>query len=121
MASHADEFGVRKIPMRFYRSKNGSEPVRDWLRDLEQRDRNTVGQDLMRAQFSWPAGMPLCKPLGQGLWEIRTTLPSRRIARVLLCFHESELWALHAFIKKTQKTPDEDMALGRQRMKDIAK
>ena len=65
----------------------------------------------MRAQWRWPIGMPLCRAMGRGLWEIRTELPSRRIARVLLCVDEGALVALHAFIKKTQKAPDDELAL----------
>lgn len=93
--------------------------MRAWLKTLDSADRHAVGLDLMRVQFRWPVGMPLCRPLGQGLWEVRTTLPSRRIARVLFCLLEGELWALHSFIKKTQKTPPPDLALARQRMKEI--
>lgn len=108
-----------KTPLVFYRRASGEEPVRAWLKKLDPADRQAVGLDLMRVQFRWPVGMPLCRPLGQGLWEVRTTLPSRRIARVLFCLFEGELWALHSFIKKTQKTPPSDLALARQRMKEI--
>jgi hypothetical protein len=66
-----------------------------------------------------PVGMPLCRAMGQGLWEIRTDLPSNRIARVLLCLHEGVLLALHGFIKKTQKTPDVELALARKRQKEL--
>lgn len=108
-----------KIPLVFYRTAAGGEPVREWLKAIERENRLKVGQDLMRVQFRWPVGMPLCRPLGSGLWEVRTSLPDRTISRVLICFHRQTLYALHAFIKKTQKTPDEDLALARQRMKEI--
>ena len=65
-----------------------------------------------------PVGMPLCKSLGDGLWEIRSDLPSRRIARVLFCVTEGELLLLHGFIKKTQKTPPSDLKLARRRMRE---
>ena len=93
--------------------------VLDWLRGLAPKDRNTVGQDLMRVQFRWPVGMPLCRPLGGGLWEVRSDLTSNRIARVLVCFSEGRLIALHGFIKKTQKTPDVELALARKRMREL--
>ncbi len=64
----------RKTPLVFYRTETGNEVVRDWLRRLEQADRNAIGQDLMRLQFRWPVGMPLCRPLGDGLWEVRSNL-----------------------------------------------
>jgi phage-related protein len=109
----------QKTPLVFYRSRSGKEPVREWLKALDAADRLAVGQDLMRAQWRWPVGMPLCRAMGQGLWEIRTELPSNRIARVLLCLDEGALVALHAFIKKTQKTPDDELTLARKRQKEL--
>ena len=105
----------RKIPVVFYRTRAGVEAVRDWLRDLDDGDRNAVGQDLMRVQYRWPVGMPLCRALGEGLWEVRSSLPGNRIARVLFSVHQGRILALHGFIKKTQKTTDEDLALARRR------
>ena len=106
-------------PLSFYRSSSGREPVREWLKALPIADRRAVGLNLMRVQFRWPVGMPLCRALGDGLWEVRSTLPSKRIARVIFCFAEEVLVALHAFIKKTQKTPSAELAIARERMKEI--
>ena len=63
--------------------------------------------------------MPLVRSLKDGLWELRSSLPSRRIVRVILCFHDQALIVLHAFIKKTQKTPADDLALAKRRMKEV--
>jgi len=109
----------RKMPVVFYRTATGSEVVRDWLRALDEDDRNVIGQDLMRVQYRWPIGMPLCRALGEGLWEVRSDLPSNRTARVLFGIHESRILILHGFIKKTQKTPNEDLALARRRKKEF--
>jgi phage-related protein len=109
----------RKIPVVFYRTRSGAEVVRDWLRGLDEADRNAVGQDLMRVQYRWPVGMPLCRALGDGLWEVRSSLPSNRIARVLFSVHQERIVALHGFIKKTQKTPDDDLALARRRKREF--
>lgn len=108
-----------KVQLIFYRSPAGADVVLEWLRNLPDEDRNVVGQDLMRVQFQWPIGMPVCRPLGDGLWEVRSNLPSKRIARVLFCFTEGRLLALHAFIKKTQKTPDAELQLGRRRKREF--
>jgi phage-related protein len=115
----AEDRRPRKIPLIFYRAWFGSEPVREWLKGLPESERHAIGKDLMRAQWRWPAGMPLCRPLGGGLWEVRTDLPTRRTARVLLCLHEEQLVALHAFIKKTRATPDGDLELARKRKKEL--
>lgn len=108
-----------KIPLIFFCSPTGSEPVREWLRALVEEERQAVGRDLLRAQWRWPVGMPLCRPMGSGLWEIRTDLPTKRTARVLICLHRDHLVALHGFIKKTRATPDEDLALARRRQKEL--
>jgi phage-related protein len=109
----------RKIPLVFYRTRAGSEVVRDWLRGLTREDRNAIGQDLMRVQFRWPVGMPLARSLGDGLWEVRSDLGSNRISRVFICFTGGQLVALHGFIKKTQKTPDAELRLGYRRMREF--
>ena len=109
----------RKIPLIFYRSRQGSEPVRKWLKGLPEAERHAIGKDLLRAQWRWPVGMPLCRPLGNGLWEVRTDLPTKRAARVLLCLHDEHLVALHGFIKKTRAAPDDDLALARKRQKEL--
>jgi phage-related protein len=108
-----------RIPVVFYRTQAGEEVVRDWLRGLDEPDRRIIGQDLIRVQFRWPIGMPLCRPLGEGLWEVRSDLAGNRIARVLLCFAEQRLVALHGFIKKTQKTPDAVLKLARKRQREF--
>lgn len=97
----------------------GHEPVRAWLLELERDDRLTIGADLQRVQYRWPIGMPLCRSLGHGLWEVRTSLSGNRIARVLICFHDGLLYALHGFIKKTQATPKTELLLARKRMNEV--
>jgi phage-related protein len=108
-----------KTPIRFYRTAAGGEPVLDWMRGLPKNDRRSVGGDLARVQYGWPVGMPLCRSLAGGLWEIRSALPSGRIARIVFFFHGGEIGLLHGFIKKTQKTPAADVALARKRMKEM--
>jgi phage-related protein len=107
------------IPLVFWRSAAGREPVREWLTGLSREDKRTVGRDMAKVQFGWPVGLPLCRPLSGGLWQVRSTLPSRREARVFFGFHDRVLIALHVIIKKTQKTPAEDLALARQRLKEV--
>jgi phage-related protein len=109
----------QKIPLIFYRTEAGGEPVREWLKGLAVAERQAIGRDLLRAQWRWPVGMPLCRPLGGGLWEVRTALPTKRTARLLLGFYRGHLVALHGFIKKTRTMPDEDLALARKRQKEL--
>jgi len=57
--------------------------------------------------------------MGNGLWEIRTDLPTKRVARVMLCVHREHLVALHGFIKKTCATPVDDLELAHRRQKEL--
>ena len=97
----------------------GRKPVRDWLRGLEKAERQSIGTDLLRAQWRWPVGMPLCRPIGHGLWEIRTDLRTKRTAGVLLCLYREHRVALHGFIKKTPAMPEPDLATARNRQKEL--
>ena len=108
----------KPIPLRFWRSTTGREPVREWLNELPLDDRRIIGRDMAKVQFGWPIGLPLCRPMGDGLWEVRSSLPSKREARVLFGFYEGGLIALHAFIKKAQRTAPDDLSLARQRFKE---
>ena len=80
----AEDRPPHKIPLIFFRSEAGSEPVREWLKGL-----------------------------------VRTDLPTKRTARVLLCLYRGRLVALHGFIKKTRTTPDDDLALARKHQKEL--
>jgi phage-related protein len=94
----------------FYRSTAGTEPVREWLKSLPSHERLAIGEDIKAVQFRWPLGMPLVKKLTGKLWEVRTQLPTR-IARVLFTAKGGQMVLLHGFIKKTQTTAPQDIAL----------
>jgi antitoxin HicB len=74
----------------------------------------------LRPQQVFPYRLALRFP-GNGLWEVRTDLPTKRTARVLLCLYRGHLVALHGFIKKTRTTPDDDLALARKRQKELVR
>lgn len=106
------------LPVFFYRTRAGGEPLRTWLRELPEGDRRAIGSDLRRVQTGWPVGMPLCRSLGGGLWELRSNLPSRRIGRLIFFVEDGEIYVVHGFIKKTRKTPPEDITLAAKRLKE---
>jgi phage-related protein len=119
MTTRAPRAARQKIELVFYRNAQGTEPVKDWLKVLPRAERRVIGQDLMRVQWRWPVGMPLCRAMGQGLWEVRSSLAGNRMARVLFCAHEEVLVALHGFIKKTAQTPAADLKTARKRLKEV--
>lgn len=110
---------LKRLPAVFFATPNGNEPVRDWLLDLKESDRRIVGQDIATAEFGWPIGMPVCRPLNKGLWEIRSNISNDRIARVIFTITEDRMVLLHGFVKKTQKTPKPDLSLAIKRRKEL--
>ena len=107
----------KRLPACFYRTAGGREPVREWLRSLDLEDRKIIGEDIKDVEFSWPIGMPLVRPLGRELWEVRSSLTSGKIGRVIFCVHDGRMVLLHGFIKKSRKTPRHDIGLALRRMK----
>jgi len=76
-----------------------------------------MGEDIKDVEFSWPIGMPLVRSLGNVLWEVRSSLPQGRIARVIFCVEQGSMVLLHGFMKKSQKTPQRDIDLALKRKK----
>ena len=111
---------MKRLPASFYALPSGREPVRDWLKELDPEDRKVIGEDIKDVEYAWPIGMPLCRSLGNGLWEIRSDLPHGRIARVIFCALANEMVLLHAFMKKTQKAPYAEIEIALKRKKDIS-
>ena len=99
----------------FFKSLPGNEPVREWLQSLPIEDKKAIGADIKTVQFGWPLGMPLVRKLEAGLWEVRVTLRNR-IARILFTVEGNQMVLLHGYIKKSQKIPQEDMSLARERL-----
>ena len=113
------EIPTKKIAARFFRSANGRMPVREWILELGAADRQVIGKDIQKVEFGWPIGMPYCRPLGRGLWEVRSDISSGRIARTLFGISNGQMVLLHAFVKKTQKTLQQDIDLALRRMKEL--
>jgi len=110
---------MKKVQARFFETASGVRPVREWLVALSRLDRATIGKDIQRVEFGWPIGMPYCRSLGRGLWEIRSDLVDGRIARTIFYFEGSQIVLLHGFIKKSQKTPASEIDLAIRRMKEL--
>jgi len=121
--SEALEKQGKRVPAIFFRTDAGGETLRELtasrsrinsLKSVSSEDRKRIGEDIKTVEFGWPIGMPVCKPLGNGIYEVRTSLAQNRIARVLFYIDKKgRMVLLHGFIKKTQKTPEDDLELAR--------
>jgi phage-related protein len=110
---------MKRITARFYRNASGAEPVREWLLELNKDDRKAIGTDIATVEFGWPIGLSVCRPIGKGLYEVRTNLSGNRIARVLFTIVGDVMVLLHGFIKKSRKTPKAEFALAKARKADV--
>jgi phage-related protein len=99
----------------FFKSAGGNEPGRGFIQELPPEDRRVVGYDLRTVQDGFPIGMPVCRPLGDHLYEVRSSLPSLREARLLFFIDGSFLVVVSGFIKKSQRTPPGELDLARAR------
>ncbi len=106
------------LRIKFFRTGNGNEPVREWLKSLSPDIRKIIGEDIKSVQFGWPLGMPLVRKLAPNLWEIRSSI-REGIVRVLFTIVDNKMVLLHGFIKKSQKTPQNDLDIARRRLRKV--
>lgn len=99
----------------FFRLDSGREPVRDWLRGMDAASRRTIGEAIKTLQFGWPVGMPLARKMDTDLWELRSKLAGG-IARTFFTIHQGNIILLHGFVKKSQKTPANELATAKRRL-----
>jgi phage-related protein len=109
-------YGLSKprLSVKFFRTTEGREPVREWLKALPAEERKAIGDDIRTVQFGWPVGMPLVRKIEAGLWEVRVDLPGG-IARIFFTVFSDDAVLLHGFIKKSQRTPLADLKTAKQR------
>jgi phage-related protein len=109
---------LNKLHVHFFRSTSGREYVRDFLLSLTAEDRKAIGTDIKTVQFGWPLGMPFVRKMEANLWEVRSDIPDG-IARVLFTVVGDRIVLLHAFIKKSGKTPEKELITARKRLKAV--
>jgi len=63
--------------------------------------------------------MQVSRPLGNKLYEVRSSISDKRIGRVIFTIIDYYMVLLNGFVKKTQQTPKEEIDLALKRMKEI--
>lgn len=110
---------MKRVKAVFYESGSGNMPVREWLLSLDREDRRIIGEDIATVEFGYPIGMPVCRNLGNGLYEVRSDISDGKIARVIFIVKRGYMVLLHGFIKKTQKTPKQDIDMASKRAREL--
>jgi len=101
----------------FFETENGNQPVREFIIKLSKEDQKAIGADIRIVQDFYPVGYPLVTKLKPNLWEIRSDIKDG-ISRVFFTFINNEIILLHAIVKKTQKTPQKDIDVAMDRIKE---
>ena len=110
---------AKKIHAVFYAKERGGQPVREWLKfAITESQRKAIGKHLQVVEYGWPMGMPTVRKIESDLWELRVNLDVG-IARVFFTVDGAEMVLLHAFIKKSKKTPMDDLELARRRLTEV--
>jgi len=107
-----DKCPVKEITVKFFILVSGNEPVKDWLRLLSSEDKKIIGEDVKTVEFGWPLGMPLVRKLNRDLWEVRSDLDGRRIARVLFTVKGRNMVLLHFFYQKVTENTKKRFSFG---------
>ena len=105
----------------FYANDRGKMPVKEWLLCFSRDDKKIIGEDIKTVEFSWPSGMPTVRPLGNKLYEVRSTLTDRSNARIIFTIYKNKMVLLHGFIKTDRKTPLKELRLAKDRLKKFNK
>lgn len=112
---------MKVINVKFYQSASGNEPVKEWLKSLSKDDKRIIGEDIKTVEYGWPLGMPLVRKLEKDLWEVRSDLTNKEIARVFFTVWNGLMVLLHAFKKKSQKTPSNELEIAKNRRDRVLK
>ena len=102
----------------FYRTVQGTEPVREWLQSLEKHARFQLGKAIQVLQMNGPAlPLPFACPLGGGLFELRERIGKVRY-RLFYGFDKRRIVVLLHAATKDQRMIQDDLALARRRLQD---
>jgi phage-related protein len=99
------------------RTAAGGRPVKEFLDNLSKSAKAKVSAALtMLVQEGNQLAFPKSRALGGGLHEIRVAHPEGPF-RVIYCFKPGRrIVLMHAFVKRTQQTPADDLELARKRL-----
>lgn len=106
----------------FYQKDDGQEPIKDFLIELKNKAKTSkierVRIDKMLTyirvleRMGTRAGLPYVKHIEGDIWELRPLKD-----RIFFFFHKDNTYVLlHHFLKKTQKTPKNEIKIAKDRM-----
>ena len=103
----------------YYEKEDGTFPAEEFILSLDTKMQAKMFRELeLLETFGNELREPHSKPLGDGIYEIRAKVASD-ITRVLYFFVVNKKIILtNGFVKKTRKTPDNEITLAKKYRKD---
>lgn len=103
----------------FYETADGKTPVEDFLLSLDRKMRAKVIHliDLLEEK-GISMREPYTKPLEDGIFELRCKLGTNLARTLFFFYHGGKIIITNGFVKKTQKTPKEEINLAITRRED---
>ena len=103
-----------------YGKENGEVPVEEFLNSVNPRMRARIfGLWGILQEKDNMLREPYSKHLNDGIFELRCKFRSDIIRVLYFFYYEGKIILTNAFIKKTQKTPKEEIQIARDRRKDF--
>jgi len=110
-----------KLNIEYYTRLNGTSPINEFVDALSDKTRvKTIETFGLLQDYGLEAGMPHVKPLSgmRGAWEVRVK-SNKNIYRYPFIIDGGTAIILHAFVKKTQKTPEKELKMIKKRAKEM--
>ena len=106
----------------FYEKTNGECPVFEFLKTLPPKIKAKIDRDIgILKEFNIKLRVPLVKPLGDGIFELRTQTAGFGVRTLYFFFDGQKIILTNGFIKKTDKTPTKEIEKAIEYKKDYEK
>ena len=104
----------------YYKNASGRVPVREFIEEQDAKTQERIRADLGRLRrFGSALGFPYVRKLeGREVWELRTRVGGDAYRTFYFAYSGRRFVLLHAFQKKSQKTPQKALDTAEARMKD---
>ena len=107
------------IDVGYYRKENGECPIEKFLSGLKMGLREKLYLSIHAlAEYGPVLRAPVSKPLGDGLFELRTMFGSDTTRTVFFFVAGGRAIITHGFVKKSQKTPSRELRKAKRYRKD---
>lgn len=104
----------------YYKAASGKVPVREFIEEQDAKTQERIRADFGRLRsFGAALGFPYVRKLeGREFWELRTRVGADAYRTFYFAYSGRRFVLLHAFQKKSQKTPQKELDTAEARMKD---